>query len=170
MDLHKISRLKVWTMLPFMWFRFFAMYFFMFIQCVTLMLVSLSTSSDQYHGWRHFIIKWACTIEARILFFTCGVWPGLFTQERRYFDYSKYLGPDWKPSHDGASSVCCNHQSWLDIIVMMYNQPPSHVAKEGTKNIPGVGYISKAAGCLYLDRDSNAKVRNKGLQDKIIKR
>jgi len=49
----------------------------------------------------------------------------------------------------------------VDIVVMMYNQPPSHVAKEGTKNIPGVGYISTAAGCLYLERDS--RVRNTGL-------
>lgn len=155
-------------MLPFMWFRFLGQYVTMFMQAITLMLVSMSQSSDQYLGWRHFLIEWACTIQARILLAACGVWPGLFKQERRYFDYSEYLGPDWKPTNDRPSSICCNHQSWLDIIIMMYNQPPSHVAKEGTKNIPCVGYISKAAGCIYLERDS--RVRNTGLQEKIIQR
>ena len=50
----------------------------------------------------------------------------------------------------------------------MYYQPPSHVAKEGTKNIPVVGYISKAVGCIYIERDTKSK--QSGLASKIEKR
>ena len=28
-------------------------------------------------------------------------------------DYSKYLGPDWKPSYKGPSTIICNHSSWM---------------------------------------------------------
>ena len=50
----------------------------------------------------------------------------------------------------------------------MYSAPPSHLAKEGTKNIPVVGYLSKSVGCLYVDRD--AKTRKNGLLQLIFKR
>jgi len=43
------------------------------------------------------------------------------------------------------------------------------VAKEATKKIPAIGYISKAVGCLYVDRGA-AKGGKSGLQDTINER
>lgn len=39
-----------------------------------------------------------------------------------YFDYTPYLGPEWKKkvTYGKAGSVVANHQSWIDIIVHMY--------------------------------------------------
>ena len=40
-----------------------------------------------------------------------------------YYDYSEYLGPDWKKekvSYSNPGSTVVNHQSWIDILVNMY--------------------------------------------------
>lgn len=84
------------------------------------------------------------------------------------FDYKKYLGPDWKPTKEKPSSICTNHQSWLDIFVHMSRQAPCHVAKEATKRIPAVGYIAAAVGCLFVDRGKGGG--KDGLQENIDER
>ena len=33
--------------------------------------------------------------------------------ERPEVDYSKYLGPDWSPTYEGASTYVVNHSSWM---------------------------------------------------------
>jgi hypothetical protein len=35
-------------------------------------------------------------------------------------DYSEYLGPDWKPSYEGAGIQVSNHSGWLDIMALLY--------------------------------------------------
>ena len=47
---------------------------------------------------------------------------GLFWVKYEYVsteegDYSKWLGPDWKPEWSGASTIVSNHVSWLDICI-----------------------------------------------------
>ena len=87
-----------------------------------------------------------------------GCLPGNFTIEEKKVDYKKYLGPDWKASFEKPTAIVCNHQSWLDIMVNMYQQSPSHVAKEATKNIPFVGKCSEMYGCLFIKRgDKDSK-------------
>ena len=74
-----------------------------------------------------------------------------------YVDYSKYLGPEWKKdkiTYGKAGSVVANHQSWIDIMVHMYRQIPSHTAKAATLKIPFIGLLSQCSGCLFFDRDS----------------
>ena len=83
---------------------------------------------------------------------TC--YPGFFQVEYPEIDYKKYLGPDWKPSTKGPTAVVCNHQSWWDILVNMCFQNPSHVAKQGTLNIPMIGPIAEMCDCLFLSRDA----------------
>ena len=73
-------------------------------------------------------------------------------------DYSEYLGPDWKMSHDCPGTIVSNHQCVMDIMVHMFRQPPSHCSKAGVRKIPFVGHIAAAVGCLFIDRgDSAAK-------------
>ena len=69
-------------------------------------------------------------------------------------DYSKYLGPGYKKSNKKPGTIISNHQCFLDIITHMYRQPPSHCSKAGVRQIPFVGHIAAAVGCLFLDRGS----------------
>ena len=32
-------------------------------------------------------------------------------------DYTKWLGPDWKPEWTGASTIVSNHVSWMEIMI-----------------------------------------------------
>ena len=46
----------------------------------------------------------------------CG---GIFSYkyEKAEVDYSKYLGPDWKPYFTGASTILANHSSYNDVLI-----------------------------------------------------
>ena len=85
----------------------------------------------------------------------CFVSSVLYVQKKRApFCYKKYLGPEWKPSYDKPSTVICNHSSWLDTPVMMTMYSPSFIAKDSVKRLPGVGYMAKLLGSLFIDRSS----------------
>ena len=70
------------------------------------------------------------------------------------YDYKKYLGEDWEPTNQKPGSIVSNHQSWVDIMVHMYRQPPSHVSKASVKDIPFIGHIADSCGCLFLEREN----------------
>ena len=60
---------------------------------------------------------------------------GLFWVKSEYVstgegDYRKWLGPDWKPEWNGASTIVSNHVSWMDIIITIAYFHPSCVAKK----------------------------------------
>jgi lysophosphatidylcholine acyltransferase/lyso-PAF acetyltransferase len=80
-------------------------------------------------------------------------------EQRRDIDYRKYLGPDWKPSFEGAGILVINHQSWLDIMVMLYTQCPSFVSKQEVLSYPGIGKIAECIQSIFLNRtDSKEKL------------
>lgn len=98
---------------------------------------------------------------ARWDLFLAGCWPGMLEEKHLDIDYRKYLGPNWKPNKNlKPTAVISNHQTWFDILVHMYFQMPSHVAKEGTKNIPAVGACSVLYGCLFVKRDNKDSKQN----------
>lgn len=70
------------------------------------------------------------------------------------YNYSKYLGPDWKLTYDKPGTIISNHQCWLDIMIHMYRQPPCHVSKASVKKVPFIGHIADAVGCLFLEREN----------------
>jgi hypothetical protein len=109
MDLHKLTRWRVFPLVPFIWFRLLIAYIPCSIQAIIMFFVTSSQKSDQYLGWRKFIIKWACKIEARIFLFSLGVLPGLMSKEKKFVDYRKYLGPDWMPTDEQPSTLVSNH-------------------------------------------------------------
>lgn len=53
-------------------------------------------------------------------------------------------------------------------MVNMISQSPSHVAKEGVKNIPFVGQCASMFGCLWVKRDS--KDSKSGMYQQIMER
>ena len=102
--------------------------------------------------WRRRIAKFANWQASKIMFATFFL--NNIDYQKVNLDYSDYLGTDWKQTFQGASTVVSNHTSFVDIVVQMYLQEASHVAKAGIRNIPFVGTIASGVGCLFVDRDS----------------
>jgi Acyltransferase len=67
-------------------------------------------------------------------------------------DYSKWLGPDWKPQFDHAGAVIMNHVCFMDILIGLVHFFPSFVAKRSIKSYPFVGSVARAIDCVFLDR------------------
>ena len=62
-------------------------------------------------------------------------------------DYKRWLGPDWKPTFEGASTIVSNHVCHMDILLVMSVLFPSFMAKASIRNFPFVGYIAVAIDC-----------------------
>ena len=69
-------------------------------------------------------------------------------------DYSKWLGPDWKPHYDNFTMYVSNHNGWNEIFnTFFFARPmPGFIAKESVKEIPSIGTIATAIGSLFLKR------------------
>ncbi len=67
-------------------------------------------------------------------------------------DWKKYLGPDWVPKYEGASTLGSNHSCWTDTSIYIYLVMPSFLAKKAVRNYVGVGPCSVALQSLYFDR------------------
>ena len=66
----------------------------------------------------------------------CGCWSWL---EDREYDYSYYLGPDYKKTQDlpvKAGLIVCNHQSWLDAPVLLTTLLPGFVTSKEASKVP----------------------------------
>jgi len=84
-------------------------------------------------------------------------------------NYKKYLGPDWVEDTNMIPGSCIsNHATFMDIILHMYRQPPSHISKAGVRHIPFVGSIAAAVGCLFIERSD--KGQRKDLIEQIADR
>ena len=79
---------------------------------------------------------------------------------RPKISYQKYLGPDWEAEYERPGSIVSNHQCWLDIMMHMYRQPPSHVSKAAVKKVPFVGHIATEVGCLFIDRGDKGQKKD----------
>jgi hypothetical protein len=63
--------------------------------------------------WRRKLVKMVCQVTAHIVLGTNSI---IFKDDKEFeYDYSEYLGPDWKPYYENAGSIVSNHQSFLDI-------------------------------------------------------
>ena len=112
------------------------------------------TKGERYSGFKLELVKIASHIVSRTILATQGFYFGVKV-ERPKVDYSRYLGKDWEPTYNKSGTVICNHSTMNDIIVQMYFQPPSHIAKASVKNFPFIGTIATAVGNLYIDRSDS---------------
>ena len=87
-------------------------------------------------------------------------------------DYSKWLGPDWKPKYDGAGMFVSNHSFFPDaFLLFIFADPmPGFVAKEGVKVIPAVGFIASAVQSIFMHRQTADKNDKKRLMQQILER
>lgn len=102
-------------------------------------------------GWRRKAVALFCKLAARNALMMMSAF-SINKKRAHTVNYSKYLGPDWKAEYDNPSTIVSNHSTFLDIIVAMCRQPPSHIAKYGVKKIPFVGPLAESVGCLFIDR------------------
>lgn len=50
--------------------------------------------------------------------------------------------------------IVSNHTSHCDILLHMHRFFPSFVARDGTQNLPMIGYVSLRMQCMFVDRDA----------------
>jgi 1-acyl-sn-glycerol-3-phosphate acyltransferase len=79
-------------------------------------------------------------------------------------DYSKWLGPDWKPQWEGSGTLIANHVCWLDIAIFIATFFPSFVSKASVKSYPLIGKIGVAIDCFFIERASSKEERAKALK------
>lgn len=84
--------------------------------------------------------------------------------EKKYvdFDYSSYLGPNYKNSTVPPrylSTYVSNHTSWLDVPILISNLRPAFASKRTFKNVPIFGILVQSLGCLFISRGASAEKR-----------
>ena len=94
-------------------------------------------------------------INTQIHMYVCLPVIGVFswTTRRPKVDYSKWLGPDWKPTYEGASMLVSNHTGFAEIaLAFMFIRPmPGFIAKKIVKQVPSIAPIAIAVGTLFLE-------------------
>jgi hypothetical protein len=67
-------------------------------------------------AWKTLVFNHLTRIVSKlVLYCGCGMFYYKFEEVNK--DYSKYLGPDYKPNLIRASSYVCNHSCWIDILI-----------------------------------------------------
>ena len=90
------------------------------------------------------VLQFYCYIGLKLVGFTS------LTTSKSDIDYKKYLGPDWTPEWEGASTLVCNHTSWIDILVAVYFHYPSFASRASARNIPLLGDIMVAMSTIFI--------------------
>jgi len=69
----------------------------------------------------------------RLIFLVVGIYS--WTTRRPKVDYSKWLGPDWKPTYEGASMLISNHTGFIEIFMtFLFIRPmPGFISKNTIK-------------------------------------
>jgi 1-acyl-sn-glycerol-3-phosphate acyltransferase len=74
------------------------------------------------------------------------------------FDYTPYLGKDYKSSQKTAkhvSTYVANHQAWLDIPVLLKLFEPAFAAKASLRTSPVIGILCSVLGCIFIERGAS---------------
>lgn len=113
---------------------------------------------EKLSHWRVVSIRYFIRPFARIHLLMCGVtWVRYNYKQNK--DYRKWLGPDWKPTFDGAGIMVCNHQTWLDIMLFIYSDFPAFISDSKVRNIIGVGKIAVGAQTVFTVRGGTKEAR-----------
>ena len=56
----------------------------------------------------------------------------------------------------GRGALVANHASWLDIFALNASGPVTFVSKAEVARWPGIGWLARATGTLFIDRDRRA--------------
>lgn len=94
-----------------------------------------------------------------LLFGPAMLW---YKVDRVKVDYKPYLGPDWTPSYNGASTIVGNHSSWCDIVLVTIMKFPSFTPKSGIQKWPFIGPICELVfDSYFINRAGTPEERQK---------
>jgi 1-acyl-sn-glycerol-3-phosphate acyltransferase len=105
-------------------------------------------------GFRKRIITRIMHYMCIVILFICGL---RYEKKHIEFDYSKYLGPDYKNDKRKSkytSTIVTNHVSWLDSIILFCCFECSFAPSKEFKSVPGVGVLAQAIDCIFIPRGS----------------
>jgi 1-acyl-sn-glycerol-3-phosphate acyltransferase len=114
-------------------------------------IISWEETGQNKAKWKQAIVRWGGYFTGMICLYMQGV--NSITDKNRSVDYSKYLGPDWKECFKGATMTVTNHQSLVDLFVLLvFNGYPQGVAKDSTSRMPLVGWVGNGVGHILNKR------------------
>ncbi len=68
----------------------------------------------------------------------------------------------------GAGAMVANHGSWLDIFVLNAATPLYFVSKSEVANWPGIGWLARATGTMFIARETkSARVQTDLMSDRL---
>lgn len=121
---------------------------------------SFSNQTPLKGRWRNLINVYAYKVFSTIVVYIAGGW---MTRKVVEFDYSPYLGPDYKelqtePKY--VSTYVSNHTSLIDIPLLISYYKPAFASKNALKKIPMMGLLVQALGCIFISRGGTVEERN----------
>ncbi len=63
----------------------------------------------------------------------------------------------------GPGAMLANHSSWLDVLVLNAQVPVVFVAKSEVAGWPGIGWLARATGTLFVRREARGEVAQQAL-------
>ena len=113
--------------------RYIALLAILFWALLTTFVISIGANIDDLSETRRWLILQNTCLCMRVFIRIFGV--SSCSTRRPEVDYKKWLGPDWKPTYEGASMIVSNHQTWTDIFnSFLFVRPmPGFIAKSGVK-------------------------------------
>ena len=81
-----------------------------------------------YNWFEQLLIDWSTWLTAKVVLMSVNCYS--INTTRPSISYEEYLGKDWELTYEAPGSIVSNHSGWMDIIVHMTRQPPSHVSKK----------------------------------------
>lgn len=93
-----------------------------------------------YDPISYFVVRYSFMMVCRINLLVLGCW--YLDYKKRYVDYSKYLGPEWKKekaTYGKAGITCSNHFNWIDPLILGWRNMPSAICKADIEKIPFIG-------------------------------
>ena len=108
----------------------------MLVVFLRITMVGFKVGQKPITGWRAKTIKLSYLACSATVQFCCG---GSFKLIDDDFDYSEYLGPNYKNTQKlpkKASIVVANHQSWLDSPVLISTLLPGFTTSAEARSVP----------------------------------
>jgi 1-acyl-sn-glycerol-3-phosphate acyltransferase len=111
------------------------------------------------NGCRKWLIFFIYHIYCTFYLFIAGI---TTTKKHIDVDYSEYLGEHYKKyakKIKKASTIVCNHVSWLDPVVLIKEIKPAFSASAEFKNLPLLATLIDTLDSIYIPRGGSEEKR-----------
>jgi len=142
-------------------FRFIALVAIVFSWLVLMSICTVGHDfTKPFTGWRRILFRMSNKISPRLALLAAG-YVRINWNKKDDYDYSKWLGKDYKTPEFAVSSTS-NHCAWTDIFIMLVRgSGVSFIAKAAIKDIFLFGRGGKAIDTIYFDRNGSHEEKEK---------